>query len=47
MFLEHGTFIGTDKQVIINEPTGDVAKYANGDTAIISSDLNIILFTII
>jgi hypothetical protein len=36
IFHEHGTFIGTDKQVIINEPTGDVAKYVNGDTAIIS-----------
>jgi hypothetical protein len=30
LFHEHGTFIGTE-QVIINEPTGDVAKYAKGD----------------
>jgi hypothetical protein len=36
LFHEHGTFIGTDKQVIINEPTGDVAKCTKGDPAIIS-----------
>jgi hypothetical protein len=33
---EHSTFVGTGKQVKINEPTGEVAKYAKGDPAIIS-----------
>jgi hypothetical protein len=30
LFHEHGTFIGTGKKVIINGPTGDVAKFAKG-----------------
>jgi hypothetical protein len=27
LYHEHGTFIGTDTKVIINEPTGDVIKF--------------------
>jgi hypothetical protein len=36
LYHEHGTFIGTDKEVIIKEPTGDISKYAKYDAAITS-----------
>jgi hypothetical protein len=36
LYHEHGTFVGTDSKVYIQEPNGDVAKFANGDPTVIS-----------